>query len=190
MNAMPVSLKIRNPVWEDRDEVGRVSHRSHSISYRDFAPQGFAESQDPAEHAQFWGEFLSDESRRGRMWVADREGQIVGFAMTGTLSDDYVFVAEAGQILGEVPIAVLYAIHVEPECLRQGIGRALMSRVLEWMGRNGFETGFLDTHETNHRARQFYEETEWKRAAVALDPDETRVALYRVEVHRSVRPST
>lgn len=179
---MSAPLEIRHPVWEDRDEVGRVSHRSHSISYRDFAPPGFADSQDPAEHVSFWGEFLSDRSRRARMWVAERGGRIVGFTMTGPLSDDYVFAAEARRILGEAPIAVLYAIHAEPDRLRQGIGRALMSRVLEWMGRNGFEVGFLDVHEANRRARRFYEDAGWELAEVAAGADGTRMALYRVDV--------
>jgi len=178
---MDTCPEIRTAVPGDASGVGRVSYLSHSISYRDFDP-AFAEKQDPGEHEEFWGEFLSDESRRARMWVAELGGRVVGFAMAGALSDDYRFAAHARRLLTGRRIAVLYAIHADPDCLGQGVGRALMPAALEYMGRKGFGAGFLDTHEANRRARRFYEAAGWEQAEIAADAEGAKMALYRVDL--------
>ena len=80
-------------------------------------------------------------------FVAERDGEIVGFASVGPSRD------ERG--LGE-----LYAIYVDPDSWSQGAGRALVARAEEQLA-GEYEEATLWVLAANPRARHFYERAGW-----------------------------
>jgi ribosomal protein S18 acetylase RimI-like enzyme len=77
-------------------------------------------------------------------------GALVGFVTFGESRDDDA----AG--LGEV-----YALYVDPGCLRGGVGRLLMAEARQRLAAKGFREAILWVLQGNDRARSFYEGEGW-----------------------------
>jgi GNAT superfamily N-acetyltransferase len=84
--------------------------------------------------------------------VAEEDGRVTGFAVTGPSED-----ADAQDKTGEV-----YAIYLDPEQVGTGLGRALFEHAVEDLRERGFTEATLWVLETNERARRFYEVAGWK----------------------------
>ena len=97
---------------------------------------------------------------RGRGWVADIDGRIVGFAVA------------------DRSLANIWALFVEPGCERRGIGRALHDRMMDWLFATGADQAWLTT-ETGTRAEQFYRAASWRH--VGTENQEARYELSRRE---------
>ena len=86
-------------------------------------------------------------SRDGLYLVAERDGQAVGHALLEPLG------------LEALAHVMSLTIVVHPGHVGQGIGRALMTRLLAWAGeRPGLVKIELRVRETNRRARHLYEQ--------------------------------
>jgi GNAT superfamily N-acetyltransferase len=99
--------------------------------------------------ARFEASFSSLPPETG-IWVAEREGVIVGVATR----------------LG----AELQSLYVVPEAWGSGVAQSLMSTALDAMRADGIESAALWVAEANERARRFYEREGWEAA------DETRAS--------------
>jgi ribosomal protein S18 acetylase RimI-like enzyme len=168
---------VRTSTLEDLQSICDVSFRSVSISFREFTPPGCADSETRDERVEFWSLYLSDEARRRRMWVAEVNSAILGIAQVGDSIDGYEFVDDISRLYGG-NIAVLYALHVDPDHRGRGIGRALIGAAYRYMDRSGFDMSVLDTHETNARARAFYEAAGWVHGDTVTNANGIRIALY------------
>ncbi len=90
--------------------------------------------------------------------VAERDGEVVGFAAAGPSPDP--------QGAGE-----LYAINVDPDHWGGGAGRALLGAAQAELDRMGFAESVLWVLPGNARARRFYEREGWTSAgAPPFDP--------------------
>lgn len=96
---------------------------------------------------------------RGKGWVAEHEGRVVGFSMA-----DHVE-------------SMIWALFLLPEWEGQGLGTALLERAVGWLWREGCESIWLTT-EPGSRAEGFYEHLGWTRAGVT-DKGEVRFELRR-----------
>lgn len=81
------------------------------------------------------------------VWVAEREGQLVGWASSGRSRD-----ADASPATGE-----LRAINLLPEVWSQGVGRQLWQRVRQQLLDAGFTEATVWVIQGNQRASGFYE---------------------------------
>ncbi|SFN23702.1 Ribosomal protein S18 acetylase RimI [Dokdonella immobilis] len=90
-----------------------------------------------------WIDALST-SGNAATWVAERAGEVVGFA-TGRIAE-----------------ADIWALFVDPRHEGQGIGRGLLARVATWMFGAGVGEIRLGTAEGT-RADRFYRRNGWKR---------------------------
>ena len=93
----------------------------------------------------------SDEEDLAPAWVAERDGAVVGYLVSGPPRDE------------DAPpdAAEIYAIYVAPEQWRSGTGRALLGVAgAEWASR-GTRTLVLWVFDENARARSFYEALGW-----------------------------
>ena len=77
-------------------------------------------------------------------WVADVDGRVVGFSV------------------GRVPERDIWALFVEPEHERRGIGRALIAAATGWLFGRGVTVVELSTT-PGTRADHFYREAGWQR---------------------------
>lgn len=86
-------------------------------------------------------------SERGKGWVCEIDGQVVGFA------------------IGDLVKNNVWALFVQPGFEGQGIGRELLILLLDWYYSNTTETIWLSTA-PNTRAATFYQSFGWKEAGV------------------------
>jgi GNAT superfamily N-acetyltransferase len=91
------------------------------------------------------------------VFVAEEDGEIVGFATTATRRH---FAGDIDAYVGELAVAR----RVE----RRGVGRRLMLAVEEWARRQGLLCVTLDTGAANARARAFY-------AALGYEEEDVRL---------------
>ena len=78
----------------------------------------------------------------GRGWVAEKGEQVVGFAIGNT---------QTGNI---------WALFVDPDYEKQGVGRALFKTMVRWLSKQDLDKLYLST-EPNTRAEKFYTAAGW-----------------------------
>lgn len=88
---------------------------------------------------------VDNSSDKAQVWVAEREGTIVGLAV-------WTCEADTGE---------LQALYVVPQAWASGVARALHETALGWM-RPRVSEAFLWVGEGNARARRFYEREGWR----------------------------
>jgi GNAT superfamily N-acetyltransferase len=84
-------------------------------------------------------------ARRGRGWVCEVDGRIVGFGVADLARSN------------------IWALFVEPEFEQRGIGRRLHDAMLDWLFASGAERVWLTTA-PNSRAERFYRRARWQYA--------------------------
>jgi len=94
--------------------------------------------------AAVYEEFLT---RRGKAWVCEIDGAVVGFAIVDLLDNN------------------VWALFVHPDFDGKGIGRRLHDTMLEWYFSQTDETIWLGTS-PNTRAEKFYRKAGWKEKTV------------------------
>lgn len=96
-------------------------------------------------------------TKRGKGWVYELDGEIVGFAIVD-LKDDNV-----------------WALFLHPEAEGKGIGKQLHHQMLNWYFSQGKEKIWLGT-EPNTRASGFYRKMGWQQTGM-LGEDEMKFEL-------------
>lgn len=81
--------------------------------------------------------------RRGRGWVVEVEGEVVGFA------------------IGDAQTGNIWALFVDPAHERHGHGRRLHDEMVAWLWSRGLKRLHLST-DPDTRARGFYERAGWR----------------------------
>ena len=94
-----------------------------------------------------WRARLADPPPGWAVFVAERDGVVVGFAAVGPSRD-------------ERGIGELYAIYVDPDAWSTGAGRALIDQCEEQLS-GDYGDATLWVLEDNPRARAFYERAGW-----------------------------
>ena len=111
------------------------------------------------------GRILAGLEVRGKGWVAEHEGQVVGFSMADREE------------------SMIWALFLLPEWERQGLGAVLLELAVNWLWREGCESIWLTT-EPGSRAEGFYAHLGWTRSGIT-DKGEVRFEL-RCPVAQSV----
>ena len=144
---------------------------------RDQAPLGRLGAMLVAEHHDFdsrrfiapmpnlverYGQFLLSQVARDGMLVlvAEREGEVVGYAYAGMEGNDYM--ALRG------PAGVLYDLVVDPAHRRQGIGSALMDSALDRLRELGAPRVLLFTADKNRGAQAMFDRAGFRRTMIEM----------------------
>ena len=113
----------------DAAAIAAIHVRAWQHAYRGLVPRAFLDGLDvdawAAKRRQWIREPLSPAQR---VWVLQRSGDVLGFAITGPSRD-----AADGAATGEV-----YAIYLDPARVGTGLGRRLFAYVLMALRRLGF----------------------------------------------------
>lgn len=97
------------------------------------------------------------EETGAHTWVAERDGRVLGFVMTGPPID------QDGNLLAtDGSTEELYAIYLDPPEIGTGLGRRLLARATEDLREREVRTAVLWVLEANTRARRFYEAAGWR----------------------------
>src|SRR5690348_1561913 len=140
---MSSGVTVRTAEAEDEEPLGRFS----------------APIPDLAER---YGQFLLSQVQREGMLVlvAERDGEVVGYAYAGMEGNDYM--ALRG------PAGVLYDLVVDPAHRRQGIGSALMDAALERLRELGAPRVLLFTADRNHGAQSMFDRAGFRRTMIEM----------------------
>ena len=137
---------------DDAEGIAGVQIRGWQTAYRGLLPDELLDSFVIDESARQRRERLEAAPAGERSLVADDEGRVVGWVMSGPSRD-----TDQDGSFGEV-----YAIYVDPDVTSRGIGAALLDRALEILRTDGFAHASLWVLRNNARARAFYEREGWR----------------------------
>lgn len=144
-----VMVTVRLALADDADAIGRIQVETWRAAYTGLMPDEAIAAFDVASRQRLWRDWLGRETEPGReTFVAEREGDSIGFAGVGACDEDGV---------GE-----LYTIYVLPEHWGSGAGRALLEHAEESMRAFGFGRALLWVMDGNERAIRFYEAAGWE----------------------------
>ncbi len=139
-------VEIRASTGRDASGIAHVQERAWQDAYRHVFPVGELD-RGGFIRPELWRERLEHPPPGWTTFVADEDGDVIGFVAVGPSRDQ--------RGIGE-----LYAIYVHPDWWGTGAGRALIERgERELRGRYGEAT--LWVLDDNPRARAFYETAGW-----------------------------
>ena len=138
-------LLIRLATVDDAGAIARVHVASWQSAYRDILPPEFLSTLSVERRTEGWRGVL--EGGAGAVLVATRgAGDVLGFCHVGPNR------AERAGLSGEV-----YAIYLQPEAWRHGVGRALFAEATAWLRAQALSGLVVWVPALNVDARRFYE---------------------------------
>lgn len=156
---MSSDMIIRPARPDDESALGRLGAMLVA-EHHDFDPQRFIAPMPGL--AERYGGFLVSQAGRLEMivLVAERSGEMVGYAFGGMEGSDYM--ALRG------PAGMLYDLVVDPEHRRQGIGTALMHAAFEALRGLGAPRVLLFTADKNHGAQALFAGAGFRRTMIEM----------------------
>ena len=147
-------IVVRPARESDAAAIASVEIAAWRTAYRGMVPDEVLDGLDLDREAATWRERLRDQAVV-KVSVADlveppASPRLVGYVSEGSARGDDV----AG--LGEI-----WAIYVDPEAQRRGVGRVLMDAGLGGLAARGYDEAMLWVFEANAAARAFYERMGW-----------------------------
>ena len=133
----------------DAESISRVFDESGRAAWTHFLPaEGLAGLDTPPER---WERDIAAEEIV--CLVAERDGEVVGFAVVRPTRDPDGDPARTGEL------DTFYAL---PSVWGHGVGRTLMADALGALRERRFDEATLWTAEENHRSRRVYEAAGWR----------------------------
>jgi ribosomal protein S18 acetylase RimI-like enzyme len=148
-----VAVELRAARRGDELAVAELHVRSWQEAYRGLMPDDFLDALDPRDRAQRYAFESRDETAPTTVLaVVGEEGErIVGFVTFGASRD-----------ADTVGLGEIYALYVDPDCLRGGVGRQLMAEARRRLDAAGVTEVILWVLRGNDRAASFYEGEGWR----------------------------
>ena len=138
-----------------RPDEGAAIARAHVLSwqscYRGQMPDEILDSLSVDDRTQQWDARIASDEGRAGVFVADADGEIVGFASCGPTHEDH----------GMPGAGELQAIYLLPGWWGQGVGRTLLAKAVARLRDDGHRRAMLWVLTANDRARRFYESAGW-----------------------------
>jgi GNAT superfamily N-acetyltransferase len=100
-----------------------------------------------AAREEMWRQLLREPRPDHPVWVAERDGAIVGFCNTAPAPED---------------AAELRTLYLDPAVVGTGVGRALVRHALDDLRARGVRAAVAWVLDSNARARRFYERGGWR----------------------------
>jgi ribosomal protein S18 acetylase RimI-like enzyme len=139
-------VEVRRAQLEDAATIARIYVNTVRVTYRGIIPDKFLNDMSYDRHKKSWEEGISDPNNRTTVFVAEDDGgRVVGFAECGATRDD------AQDYKGE-----LYAIYVNHNMQRKGLGRRLVLSAVQDLRARGFDSMLIRVLADN-KYNRFYE---------------------------------
>ncbi|MFC5213151.1 GNAT family N-acetyltransferase [Streptomyces coerulescens] len=160
-------IRIRRMTPADCDRVAEIRIGGWRSAYRGLIPRSYLDALDVAQEAERRRGYFSQGDGSVVDLVAERAGEIVGWACHGPYRDGEVRTEDVE----------LYALYVDPGRYGAGIGHALLQESVRRCTAAGHARMLLWVLKDNARARRFYE-----RAGFGADGAEEPFEVEGVEV--------
>ena len=156
---MSSETKVRPARTDDELAIGRLGAMLVA-EHHEFDPQRFIAPVPLLP--QRYGHFLVSQISKPEMvvLVAERQGDVVGYAYAGMEGNDYM--ALRG------PAGVLYDLVVDPGHRRERIGTALLDAAVEALRERGAPRTLLFTAEKNHPAQAMFDRAGFRRTMIEM----------------------
>jgi L-amino acid N-acyltransferase YncA len=139
-------IEIRPATKEDAPGIARVRVECWRTTYRGLIPDAYLDAMDLDASTKLWDRVLSAPPNTTSVFVADDDGDVVGFATGNRLEEPrYALDAE------------LSAAYVRGDRQRMGIGRRLVDAVARAQKANGAHGLIVWVIAGNKAGRTFYE---------------------------------
>jgi len=138
-----MSATIRPATIHDASHIAQVHVDSWKTTYRGIVPQEYLDSLNYAARTESWKKQLAGSG--AYFLIAEDAGKLCGFACGGSLRDP----------IGSCD-AEIYAIYLQAEHQKHGIGRDLISHLAKLLLQEGFRAVVVWALEQNPACR-FYE---------------------------------
>ena len=145
-------MRIREAALSDARAIAEIHVRAWQAAYRGQLPDDYLDDLSVEDRLGQHEWTIRNPRETWRLWVAEDDGAVVGFAVTGPGED-----VDADERTGEV-----YAIYLEPGRIGTGLGSRLFAHAVDDLRDRGFTGATLWVLESNERARRFYEIAGWK----------------------------
>jgi GNAT superfamily N-acetyltransferase len=173
---------VRNASPADAEQIAAVHVRSWQAAYRGLLPQEYLDRLDPADRLPRWRRTLGEMDRTaGGVLVAVTNGQVCGAAWFGPARDPDTDPAQVGELAG---------IYLVADAWGKGLGRSLMTTVLERLAAGGYEQATLWVLESNERARRFYAKAGWAEDGAVKQDDRLGFPITEVRYRRRLSRET
>lgn len=173
-------FEVRRATPENASTLADLHARSWRWAYRGLLPDTYLDglSETIERRRQYWAMMLGPAevqdhlapAQRRHVWVAELDGEVIGFASVGQSADD-----DAGTGTGHVA-----AIYLAEEAAGRGIGRALFTCAVDDLRQQGFEQATLWVLDSNVRARRFYEAAGWVVDGAAKTEERPDLVLHQI----------
>ncbi|AKZ64405.1 acetyltransferase [Herbaspirillum hiltneri N3] len=138
-------VTVRRATVGDAALIAQVRIDSWRAAYRGLIPDAYLDGMKVEDSTRMWTRVLSAASDAACTFVAELDGELVGFAAGITLAERKLdFDAE------------LTALYVLPSAQRAGIGRRLLTEVAATLGAAGAPNMLVWVLAQNKKARDFY----------------------------------
>lgn len=144
---------IREATIEDVPAVAEVHLSSWRSAYRGIVPDALLEALTVHDFVTRWTRDFDALPEGGLSLATAQDGRPIGFARSGRARGADLDAATTGEV---------QAIHVLPERVGTGLGRALFGLAIDRVRALGCREGVLWVLEGNTRARDFYERAGWR----------------------------
>ncbi|PVZ06892.1 GNAT family N-acetyltransferase [Actinomycetospora cinnamomea] len=146
-------VEVRDARPDDARGIAAVNVRSWRAAYRDLVPDEVLAGLSVPDRERFWASALDTRPTNTHILVATVAGTVVGFAATGP--------PLVGEDRADPTLGDLYALYLDPDRWRRGIGTRLHAAALDRLRSCGYTRAGLWVLATNDRALRFYERHGW-----------------------------
>ena len=146
----PVTIRLASP--GDIEALAGVTGRAYAAAYPGIIPPAVLDEWI-AHAPDMWTRWRDAQAERGpdhpsRAWVAERGGQILGYATTTAATSEYLPPPEgAGELTN---------LYLDPAAIGTGVGRALYEHAIGEVFARGFDPLVVWAFRDNPKARAFY----------------------------------
>ena len=136
----------------DAAAIAEIHVRAWQTAYRGMMDDAFLDALSVEQRVAQWRERLTAGRDDLHVWVADQEGEVVGFCSFGPSDED------------DVPrrTAILHTIYVRPGLTRASSAEPTPARAEQAMREAGYRHAVLWMLKQNANAGAFYERAGWR----------------------------
>lgn len=179
MHESSTGTTVRPAVVADAEGMGSVHVRAWQEAYRGMMPDPYLDALSIVQRTQMWRGALESPSVERPVWLAERDGRVVGFTTFGPARRP----DESGAF-------ELYSLNVDPSAYRSGVGRLLLATFHDHVQAIAQSTVVLWVVRENVRARAFYERQGYRTDGAESHDEVLGAQVVEVRYRRSLGPTS